>query len=91
MIATGPSEVRRAAILTGGGGSHIATAAMENADTLITGEGNHHTYFEAEERRVNVIYAGHYATETVGVRALAAHLKDQFGLEWLFIDHPTGL
>ena len=40
---------------------------------------------------MNVIYAGHYATETLGVRALAKHLEGRFGLETLFIDHPTGL
>ena len=61
------------------------------ADTFLTGEGNHHSYFEAEERGVNVLYAGHYATETVGVRALAEHLAARFGLEAVFLDHPTGL
>ena len=78
-------------ILTGGGGSYIAAAAAKGVDTLLTGEGAHHTYFEAEERGLNVLYAGHYATETVGVRALAEHLTQRFGLETLFLDHPTGL
>ncbi len=41
--------------------------------------------------RLNVIYAGHYATETLGVQAMASHLADQFDLEWDFHDHPTGL
>jgi putative NIF3 family GTP cyclohydrolase 1 type 2 len=40
---------------------------------------------------VNVIYAGHYATEQVGVQALAAHLAERFGLPWEFHRHPTGL
>src|SRR6266545_1154649 len=60
-------------------------------DTYITGEGAHYTFFDAEELRLNVFYAGHYATETVGVQALAAHLEAKFGLSWTFLDHPTGL
>ncbi len=90
VIAAGPDTVRRVAILTGGGGSLIGKAAAV-ADTFLTGEGNHHSYFEAEERGVNVLYAGHYATETVGVRALGEHLAARFGLETIFLDHPTGL
>jgi putative NIF3 family GTP cyclohydrolase 1 type 2 len=91
VIATGPETVRRVGILTGGGGSHIADAAAAGIDTYLTGEGAHHTYFEAEERGLNVLYAGHYAIETIGVRALADHLTQRFGLETLFLDHPTGL
>ena len=91
VIATGPEKsCRRVAILTGGGGSLIAKAALV-ADTFLTGEGNHHTYFEAEERGVNVLYAGHYATETVGVRALGDHLAARFNVEPTFLSHPTGL
>ena len=90
VIATGPETVRRVAVLTGGGGSLIAKAAAVG-DTFLTGEGNHHSYFEAEERGVNALYAGHYATETVGVRALGDHLAARFNLEAVFLDHPTGL
>ena len=60
-------------------------------ETFITGEGAHHTYFDAEELRLNVLYAGHYATETLGVRALGEHLSAKFGLPGTFLDHPTGL
>lgn len=91
VIATGPAHVRRLGILTGGGGSRLREAAEAGCDTLLTGEGPHHTYFEAEERGLNALYAGHYATETLGVRALAAHLERRFGLDTLFVDHPTGL
>lgn len=91
VIPTGPEVVRRVGIVTGGGGSGIAQADAAGLDTLITGEGTHHTFFEAEERGLNVLYAGHYATETVGVRALGEHLKQHFGLEYVFLDHPTGL
>lgn len=91
VITTGPATVRRVGIITGGAGSRIANAARAGIDTFLTGEGAHHTYFDAEELGVNVIYAGHYATETVGVKALGAHLQQRFGLETLFLDHPTGL
>jgi len=69
----------------------IAQARDAGLDTYVTGEGAHHTYFDAEEWRLNVIYAGHYLTETVGVKALGRHLEQRFGLPWDFIDHPTGL
>lgn len=91
VIATGPEEVRRVGIISGGGGSLIGDAVRAGVDTFVTGEGTHHTHFDAEEWGINVIYAGHYATETVGVQALAAHLEHRFGLPWDFIDHPTGL
>ncbi len=91
LIATGPERVDRVAIVTGAGASHIGEARGAGADTLITGEGPHHSYFDAEEWGLNVVYAGHYATETVGVKALAAHLSDRFGVPWEFLDHPTGL
>ncbi len=91
VIAGGPVTVGRIGIVTGGGGDLITQAAHAGVDTYLTGEGKHHTYFDAEELGVNVIYAGHYATETVGVKALAHHVADRFGLPWNFLDHPTGL
>jgi putative NIF3 family GTP cyclohydrolase 1 type 2 len=60
-------------------------------DALITGEGPHHTYHDAMEYGVNALYAGHYATETWGVRALGSHLEERFDLQQEFIDIPTGL
>ncbi len=91
LIAAGPARVSRVGVLTGGGGEHIADARATGLDTFITGEGPHYTYFDAEEWGLNVFYAGHYATETLGVKALAEHLSRKFGCEWEFIDHPTGL
>jgi len=87
----GPQEIARVGLVTGGAGSEIAKAAAEGIDTFITGEGPHWSYPLAEELGVNVLYAGHYATETFGVKALAAMLADRHGLPWTFIDHPTGL
>ncbi|MGH7518958.1 MAG: Nif3-like dinuclear metal center hexameric protein [Gemmatimonadales bacterium] len=91
LIPGGPAAVRRVGIVTGAAGSMIAAARDAGLDTFITGEGPHHTYFDAMEWGVNVIYAGHYATEQVGVQALAAHLAERFGLPWEFHHHPTGL
>ena len=87
----GPKTVKRVGIVTGGAGSEVAAAAAEGVDTFITGEGPHHTYTLAEELGVNLIYGGHYATETFGVKALAEHLAKKFGAKHEFIDHPTGL
>ena len=91
LIAGGPEKPARIGIITGGAGSMIAAARDAGLDTFITGEGPHHTYFDAMEWGLNVIYAGHYATESLGVQAMASHLAEQFDLEWDFHDHPTGL
>jgi dinuclear metal center YbgI/SA1388 family protein len=91
LMPGGPEKPSRIGIITGGGGNMIAQARDAGLDTYITGEGAHHTYFDAMEWGLNVIYAGHYATETLGVQAMASHLAEQFDLEWDFHDHPTGL
>jgi len=91
VIPGGPKLCRRIGVVTGGAGSELAKAASEGVDTFITGEGPHWTFALAEELVVNVLYAGHYATETFGVKALSAALSKKYGLPWVFIDHPTGL
>jgi len=91
LIPAGPEVCRRIGVVTGGAGGDLRTAAAEGVDTFITGEGPHWTYALAEELELNVIYGGHYATETFGVKALAAHLSARYKVPWLFIDHPTGL
>ena len=90
--AGGPEQVRRIGVITGGAVSEIFDIAETGVDTFITGEGPHWSYTAAEELGINVIYAGHYATETFGVKALAQRWCDEFpGVSWDFIDHPTGL
>jgi len=86
-------RTRRWALCTGAGASteSLREAAQLGADTLIVGEGPHHTAVDAEERGIVVIYAGHYATETLGVQAAARELESTFGLPWSFIAAPTGL
>lgn len=86
-------QTRRWAICTGAGATSetLAEAEASGIDTLITGEGPHHTAVAAADRGLVVVYAGHYATETLGVRALAAHLAQTFDLACTAIDAPTGL
>jgi dinuclear metal center YbgI/SA1388 family protein len=91
LVPGGPEKTARVGIVTGSGAGFIAEAIAAGIDTLITGEGPHHTYFDAMELGVNVIYAGHYATEQVGVQALAQHLGLRFELPWEFHRHPTGM
>ena len=91
MVPGGPERVRRVGVITGGAGSMVPAAQAARLDAFVTGEGAHHNYFDAEEGGINLFLGGHYATETWGVRALAAHLEERFGLPWTFLDHPTGL
>jgi dinuclear metal center YbgI/SA1388 family protein len=80
-------------ICTGAGAGHdtLREAVTSGLDTLIVGEGPHWTAIDAEESGLTIIYAGHYATETLGIRALAAHVGATFDLPWVFLDAPTGL
>ena len=87
----GPERVRCIGLCSGGAGEQVVQAAALGCDTFITGEGAHHTYTLAEELGVNLFYAGHYATETFGVRALGEHLAGKYRIPFQFIDHPTGL
>jgi putative NIF3 family GTP cyclohydrolase 1 type 2 len=81
------------AICTGGGATSdsIREAVALGADTLIVGEGPHHTAIDAEESNLVVMYAGHYATETLGVQALATAVAEQWNIPWSFLPAPTGL
>ncbi len=91
LLPGGPTKCQRIGVVTGGAGADLKKAADEGVDTFITGEGPHWTYGLAEDLGINVFYGGHYATETFGVKALAAELSRKFQLPWEFLDHPTGL
>ncbi len=82
---------RRVAVLTGFGVDFAAAARAAGADTLITGETSHEWYHKNAELGINIIYGGHYATETLGVLALARKLVEKFQLDPTFIDLPTGM
>ena len=87
----GPELAREIGVVTGGAGSAVQEMAEAGIDTFITGEGPHWTFPLAEDLRINLLYGGHYATETFGVKALAAEISARFHVPWMFIDHPTGL
>ena len=91
-LAPGGSEtIRTLLIVTGGAGSEVVRAAQLGVEGFVTGEGPHWSYTAAEEAGINLFYAGHYETETFGVKALAAYLSRKSRLPWSFLDHPTGL
>jgi dinuclear metal center YbgI/SA1388 family protein len=92
LVETG-RRTRKWAICTGAGASAdtIREASTLGVDTLIVGEGPHWTAVHAEENDLVIIYAGHYATETLGICALAQHLSEKYGVPWSFVSAPTGL
>jgi len=96
VVATGFPQNRRTrrwAMCTGAGASSetLEEAQSLGCDTLIVGEGPHHTAVQADDIGIVVIYAGHYATETLGVAALAKHVAEKFGVSWTTLHAPTGL
>lgn len=87
----GPRIIKRVGIMSGSGAKSIQEAADLGCDLYITGETSHAHYYESLNAGINVIYGGHYTTETVGVQALGAHLQESFGIEFEFVDLPTGI
>jgi dinuclear metal center YbgI/SA1388 family protein len=87
----GTEKIGRVGIVTGGGASLIPQVVTRKLDCFITGEPKHSFYHFGRECSINLIYAGHYATETLGVKALAKHLENKFDITTIFIDKPTGL
>ena len=86
----GPGELEEVAIATGAAADWFGEAVEEGADAFVTGEGKQKLYHEAREAGVHVFLAGHYATETFGVRSLQS-LVEEWGVETTFVDCPTGL
>jgi dinuclear metal center YbgI/SA1388 family protein len=86
LVPGGPERSERVGVVTGGGGPTVREAADLGLDTLITGEGPYHCDVDARELGVNVLYAGHYETETFGVKAVASRLEREFGIEVVFLD-----
>jgi dinuclear metal center YbgI/SA1388 family protein len=82
----GPDEVRRVAIVSGGGASLLPKAAAAGYDLFLTGEPSEPAMMNARELGIHFVAGGHYATERLGVRALAETLAERFDLEWRFIE-----
>jgi dinuclear metal center YbgI/SA1388 family protein len=89
VLGAGSATVRRVAIVSGGGADYLAEAAAAGADALLTGEPAERTMTHARELGLHVIAAGHYATETFGIRRLGEHLAERFDLRHVFLDIPN--
>ena len=87
--ACGPDPVRSIGVVSGGGASSLAEAAQLGLDALLTGEPAEYAMADAREAGVHFIAAGHYATETFGIRALGDRLAERFGVEHRFIGVPN--
>ncbi len=91
VLAHGPAEASQVGCVSGGAAFLMDQVADAGFDTFITGETSHTFFHQAAEWGLNVVYGGHYATETLGVKALARHLEEKFGLATSFLDIPTGM
>ncbi len=90
VLDRGKEMVERVAVVSGGAPYDVFEAIEKEADLFITGDAA--DVFEVvRDAKINVIFAGHYATETTGVKAISDLLRDKFGVETVFIDAPTGL
>lgn len=89
VFDVGPPRVRRLAIVSGAGADYMADAAIAGADALLTGEPAERSMAQARESGVHLIAAGHYATETFGVRRLGERLAARFELRHVFLDVPN--
>src|SRR5262245_29087711 len=89
VFAHGPERIERAAVITGGAARYLADAAREGYDLFLTGEPAEPSLHTARELGIHFVAAGHYATERIGIKALAERLAEHFELEWEFIDLPN--
>jgi len=89
--AFGDYLIKKAGVISGNGINMLNDAHNENIDLLITGEPSHKIYWQAYEKRIKCIFAGHYATEVFGVQKIGKYLAENFNLEYTFINLPTGV
>ena len=87
----GKKNIKHLIYVSGGGLSLLDQAIEADADVFVTGEPKHSYYWTAKEANINVLFAGHYATETLGIRAVAANVEKQLKLKTVMLDLPTGL
>jgi dinuclear metal center YbgI/SA1388 family protein len=89
VFDAGPERIRRLAIVSGAGSDYLADAVAARADALLSGEPAERVMTAAKEAQIHFIAAGHYATETFGVKALGQHLAETFGVRHTFLDVPN--
>ena len=87
----GKREIKTVGAISGAGGFALEEAHRKDIDLLITGEFTHADYLTAIDMPQSVLVAGHYKTETLGVKALMEVVGAKLGLDVFFIDEPTGL
>ena len=87
----GQGEIKTVGLVTGGAADIVGQAIKEGLDCYITGEGANHHFHEAIEGNCILIFAGHYSTETGGVKSIGKHLKEKFDIDSEFLHYPTGL
>jgi dinuclear metal center YbgI/SA1388 family protein len=87
----GKEQIRSIGIVSGGGGSMLADAVKERLDCFLVGEIDLAIYNAAKEHEMNLIVAGHYATETVGVKALIPFVRNSFNVKTVFITDQKDL
>jgi dinuclear metal center YbgI/SA1388 family protein len=88
----GKNRIRKIAVVSGyGGGSGVFEAIEKKVDLLVVGEASHGSYLRAKDGKLNMILAGHYKTETLGVKKVGQLLEQKFNIKTVFIDNPTGM
>jgi dinuclear metal center YbgI/SA1388 family protein len=85
----GPDRVRTIGIVSGAGADHLEEAVAARLDAFVTGEPAERVMSHAREAGVHFLAAGHYATETFGVRRLGELLAERFGIRHVFVDVPN--
>jgi len=90
VLRFGPEKIGTVAVISGGGTREVEQAIAEGIDLYITGDSSHSIYHQCREAGINVLFAGHYLTETYGVKAVAETVSSELGLETVFLDIPTG-
>lgn len=89
LVNLGPDEINKFAVLTGDGGKIVESAVEKGADLLITGERDYTAYNKAKDYDINIIFGGHYSTETLGLKNLKNIIEEKFGIDTIFINRKT--
>ena len=86
ILPYGREMIQSIAVISGGYAKGVYEAITENIDLYITGEGQYDVYHTIRESQINVIYAGHYETETIGIMALKKWIENEYNLKTVYIE-----
>lgn len=73
--------VKRVAVCSGSGSDYLSLAKELNCDALLTGDGSHHSFLDANEMGILLVCAGHFETENIAIKPLADRIKNNFNVE----------